>query len=196
IGRINHDAIKAWFDTDSENLLNWFCSSVTEENYISAQENLEYMRFKDSFTDENIEKDKKYVESEFPDLFQYDMNLFEIEIMENIIEVLEEQLKNCDNQLKINRQLNQRLSSELSKFSSEEIKSHLDRKTAQEICLKSGNKLDEVNNKSFDQILKYHIYLNNYEFAQDPEFISHMDIIEFEEKFADAITCLNALQNR
>lgn len=41
IGHLNPAVIHGWFDTDcpdTRKLLNWMCSSLSKENYVSAQQ--------------------------------------------------------------------------------------------------------------------------------------------------------------
>ncbi|XP_008196265.3 uncharacterized protein LOC103313822 isoform X2 [Tribolium castaneum] len=190
IGDLEPRVIKAWFDTDCKDLLEWICASITEDCYISPQEEHEYSRLENVLTGDKLEKIVKAIELEYPDLFQVETNEVDIEIANDIIEVLEEQLEGCENQLNINQRLKSNLAAEYSEVSSQLIKSQLELEETQEKCMKLSQELDRVNKETHTQVVKYASALDDFESAQHPKFINNGDITEFEEKFDHVVDIL------
>lgn len=43
LGAVNPRLIQAWFDTDCSDLLQWMCSHIKKENYLSDEEEYEFV---------------------------------------------------------------------------------------------------------------------------------------------------------
>lgn len=120
-GKLNPCNIKAWFDTDCADLLKWLCSSLTEDCYISPQEQFEsvhlsqksvklnknwifrYSQLGGVLTGDLLTKKTESVELEHPDLFEVERNLLEQEFACDLIQILEEDLQDRCHQLTINQ---------------------------------------------------------------------------------------------
>jgi hypothetical protein len=124
---------------------------------------------------------------------EVDLNLLNIEIAKDTVEILEEQLKNYDHQLQINQKLNESLSVEFSKISSEGIKAQLDKEVAQENCTKLSIRLDDINKETFAQVTRYSFYLSNFQFIDFPNFTNSMDMLEPLEKLTEVINNITAI---
>jgi hypothetical protein len=192
-GNLNSNVIKAWFDTECEDFLKWLCCSINEECYITAQQEFEFSQLDNVFTNDELNKKLKLTETLYPDFLEVDLNLLNIEIAKDTVEILEEQLKNYDHQLQINQKLNESLSVEFSKISSEGIKAQLDKEVAQENCTKLSIRLDDINKETFAQVTRYSFYLSNFQFIDFPNFTNSMDMLEPLEKLTEVINNITAI---
>ncbi|XP_044263853.1 uncharacterized protein LOC123010795 [Tribolium madens] len=192
-GKLKPSVIKAWFDTDCKDLLQWICTSITEDCYVSPQEECEYSQLENVLTGDELVKGIKSIESEYPDLFQVETNVLDQEIAIEMIEVLENQLQDCQLQLDINLQLKHNLAVEYSEVSSQLIKSQVELEDAQEKCMKLSQELDKINNETYTQVAKYCSYLYDFDLAEYPKFINNGDITQFENNFAHVVSRVGTL---
>ncbi|KAJ3648725.1 hypothetical protein Zmor_020504 [Zophobas morio] len=191
IGKLKPHVIKAWFDTDCDNLLQWMYTSITEECYVSAQQELEYAQC-DVLTHDQLQKKMKIIETEYPDICQVDTNMFEIEFSKSTAEVLEEELKDYEHQICVNEEIYETLLAELSMLSTKEMQAQLEEESAQGNCVTLAQNFDKINSQTYDQILKYGSYLSSYEIAEIPRFANKVDM-GFEQKFCNAVNQMNSI---
>lgn len=113
---LSPNVIKGWFDTDDKNmkyLLKWMCTSLSAANCVSPLETAEYVfiflvwtnicyffcRYNELQTPvslQNIEQEVEDLESEYSELFEADLTEVDINILEDEIEMLLEEERNLD----------------------------------------------------------------------------------------------------
>ncbi|KAJ8955662.1 hypothetical protein NQ317_011251, partial [Molorchus minor] len=176
---LNPNVVKAWFDTDDKNmksLLTWMCTSLSKKNYISPLEYAEFSELEAPLVDEKYERELKSINSEYPGLFDIDSNIFEIEFIEDEIDLILEEERNIDELIRMNEIIQNNLSKELTSQTSMEIETCLNFKTQQELCNSLSEELDNINKKLHTQLTKYGSNLFGFEFSPIPTFINNMDI--------------------
>ncbi|CAH1155470.1 unnamed protein product [Phaedon cochleariae] len=177
---LHPNVIRGWFDTDDENmknLLSWMCLSLSKENYLSPLETSEFTHIQLPFSMSDLEQEKYEIEqTKFPGIFDVDSNMLEIAFLEDEINILIQEDKQLEELNRINRKQEKDLLEIMDKKISLEIKTSLQLKSAQENCLDQGEKLDKLNKKIHERLLKYGQNLHDFEFSPSPNFINNMDI--------------------
>nr|XP_023022170.1 MAR-binding filament-like protein 1-1 [Leptinotarsa decemlineata] len=190
---LNRNVVMGWFDTDDKNmknLLNWMCTSLSVQNYVSPLENGEYKHLSSVISREKQEYERDIINDRYPGIFDPDTNELEVEYLQDEIELMQEEEDNLNEIIRINRLVDNNLRKELDKTISLEIKSSLQLKNTQEKCLAIGEKLDDLNGKIHEKLLKYGRNLHDFEFSPIPNFINNMDIKVYQDKVENITSML------
>ncbi|XP_072395587.1 uncharacterized protein [Diabrotica undecimpunctata] len=193
---LNPNVVKAWFDTDDndmKNLLNWMCVSLSKGNYISHQEVSEYNSIETPLTNEELDVKKDEIENKYPGIFDAEYNSLEIEFLEEDFILACQQERELSQAIAYNRNLEEKLTNDLTQKVKEEIESSVKLKTMQEKCLMESENLDKLNENIHDQIIKCSDVLHTFEFSPSPYFINNFDIEIFKEKVDNLLTLLRPM---
>ncbi|CAH1373996.1 unnamed protein product [Tenebrio molitor] len=185
-GNVTPGQIKAWFDTDCADLLNWISSSFNQDNMISSQEQSEFAQQDNVLTGEKLEEKVEILETEYPDLMSKESNLLRLEIANDTLNVLEEQLADLDSEAATNKLLYQSLIEEFSTVSSEKILSEQELESGLEECTTSSRRLDSTSKEASDAILKYSLYLNEIRITGNEQYLMN-GIVELEERLTSLL---------
>ncbi|KAJ8963110.1 hypothetical protein NQ318_018575 [Aromia moschata] len=132
-----------------------------------SDENAEFLELETPLVDERYERELQNLEAEYPGLFDVESNEYELELIEDEIELALEEERYIDDLIRMNEILQCDLLEELAVQASKEIQTSVNLKSTQELCNSLGEELDDINRKLHKQLEKYgSIYsILNFEFS-------------------------------
>ncbi|KAL3271073.1 hypothetical protein HHI36_021572 [Cryptolaemus montrouzieri] len=183
LGNLNANVVRAWFDTEDENMLNFLnfmCSSISKENVLSALELQEFEALENPLFETELNDAINKLEEENPGLFDSELNQQQVRISSVQLELLEEEEQRLDNLIAINERLQQNLVRTKSCLEEENIaldfKITNTRKKGEELA----EVLDQKNMCLYEKLVKELSSLSNFLF-NEKEFLDRANLGDFED---------------
>ncbi|KRT81066.1 hypothetical protein AMK59_6078 [Oryctes borbonicus] len=201
LGNCGSNVIEGWFDIDPQTteFLTWLGKNLSEENVVQEHEISEYEENVRQMLVPNADEYSNVINDmseKYPGIFDCAEMEFEIECLEDELNMLFEDKKELDNILEMHENLYKKEKTSLAELEAELINSTSALEKAEYDCLELGYNLNAANNKLYESLTKCSEKLIESEYASPATSIFNIPMNSYYRQFKQIISYFGLLDKQ